>query len=173
VSAVAVTGVDLTTVLAGVMFTSPVMVASGCGGRGPELSQLCDLTEVGAFVTPSVTREGSAGAPLPRTVETPSGLLSASGLPGSGIDGFLATDLPWLLRHDIRPVVSIAGSTLGEYAELARRVGDTPGIAGIEVNLSGSHARDAVKSGHAAATSFQNFGEWSIRFRCISSWIMT
>ena len=35
-----------------------------------------------------------------------------------------------------------------------------------------NHAREASKSGHAAATSFQNFGEWSICFRCISSWIM-
>ena len=32
--------------------------------------------------------------------------------------------------------MSIAGATLGEYAELARRVGNTPGIAGIEVNLA-------------------------------------
>jgi dihydroorotate dehydrogenase (NAD+) catalytic subunit len=151
VSAVPVGGVDLTTMLAGVLFTSPVMVASGCGGRGRDLSRFCDLSEVGAFVTPSVTREGSAGAPLPRTVETPSGLLSAVGLPGRGIDGFLATDLPWLLRHDIRPVVSVAGSTLGEYAELARRVGNTPGIAGIEVNLSQGYARDAVHASRAVS----------------------
>ena len=53
--------VDLTTMLADVLFTSSVMVASGCGGTGRELSRFCDLTEVGAFVTPSVTREGSAG----------------------------------------------------------------------------------------------------------------
>ncbi len=144
-------GIDLTTMLADVMFSSPVMVASGCGGRGRELSRFCDLTEVGAFVTPSVTREGSPGAPLPRTVETPSGLLSAVGLPGHGIDGFLATDLPWLLRHDIRPVVSVAGSTLGEYAELARRVGNTPGIAGIEVNLSQGYARDPVHASRAVS----------------------
>jgi dihydroorotate dehydrogenase (NAD+) catalytic subunit len=32
--------------------------------------------------------------------------------------------------------VSIAGSSLGEYTELARRVGNTPGVAAIEVNIS-------------------------------------
>ncbi len=128
--------VDLTTMLAGAVLASPVMTASGCAGSGRELSQFCDLAELGAFVTPSVTRDGSGGRPLPRFVETPSALLSAVGLPGAGIDAFLAIDLPWLLRSDARPIVSIAGATLGEYAELARRVGNTPGIAGIEVNLA-------------------------------------
>ncbi len=143
--------VDLTTMLAGVLLSSPVMVASGCGGAGRELSRFCDLRELGAFVTPSVTRDGSPGAPLPRTVEVPSGLLSAVGLPGNGIDAFLATDLPWLIRHDVRPIVSVAGATLGEYAELARRVGNTPGIAGVEVNLAQGLARDPVQASRAVA----------------------
>jgi dihydroorotate dehydrogenase (NAD+) catalytic subunit len=69
-------------------------------------------------------------------VETASGMLNSIGLQGPGIDGFLARDLPWLLQHEARPIVSIAGSTLGEYAELARRVGHTPGVAAIEVNIS-------------------------------------
>jgi len=33
-------------------------------------------------------------------------------------------------------VVSIAGGSLGEYAELARRVGMAPGVAAVEVNIS-------------------------------------
>lgn len=143
--------VDLTTMLAGVLLSSPVMVASGCGGTGRELGQFCDLRDLGAFVTPSVTRDSGPGAPLPRTVETPSGLLSAVGLPSNGIDAFLATDLPWLLRHDIRPVVSVAGATLGEYAELARRVGNTPGIAGIEVNFARGYTHDPVQAARAVA----------------------
>jgi dihydroorotate dehydrogenase (NAD+) catalytic subunit len=143
--------VDLTTMLADVLFSSPVLVASGCGGNGRELSRFTDLREVGALVTPSVTRDGGPGAPLPRTVETPSGVLHAVGLPGTGIDAFLAADLPWLLRHDIRPIVSVAGTTLGEYAELARRVGNTPGIAGIEVNLALAYPGDPVGAGRAVS----------------------
>ena len=63
-------------------------------------------------------------------------MLNSIGLQGPGIDAFLARDLPWLLQHDARPIVSIAGSTLGEFTELARRVGNTPGVAAIEVNIS-------------------------------------
>ncbi len=36
-----------------------------------------------------------------------------------------------------------------------------------------SQARASLYPGHASATSFQNFGEWSMRFRCMSSWIST
>lgn len=136
VTASAAARVDLTTTLGGMLFAAPVMIASGCGGTGRDLSRYVDLREVGAFVTSSVTRDGGVGLPLPRTVEAASGLVSAVGLPGPGIDGFLATDLPWLLRHKIAPIVSVAGTELGDYAELARRVGNTPGIAGIEVHLA-------------------------------------
>lgn len=128
--------VDLTTTLAGLTLANPVMTASGCAGAGRELDQFFDVTELGALVTRSVTLDPSAGWPTPRMVETPSGMLSATGLQGPGLQGFLATELPWLAQRRARAVVSIAGTTLGEYGELARRVGDSPGVTAVEVNLS-------------------------------------
>jgi dihydroorotate dehydrogenase (NAD+) catalytic subunit len=63
-------------------------------------------------------------------------MLNSIGLQGPGIDAFLAVDLPWLVRRRARPIVSIAGSTLVEYAELARRAGNSPGVSAVEVNIS-------------------------------------
>jgi dihydroorotate dehydrogenase (NAD+) catalytic subunit len=83
-----------------------------------------------------------SGRATPRMVETPSGMLNSIGLQGPGIDAFLARDLPWLVRQRARPIVSIAGSTLGEYAELARRVGNAPGVTAIEVNISCPNVED-------------------------------
>ncbi len=128
--------VDLTTVLADVHLANPVMTASGCAAAGQELHQFFDVAELGAVVTKSIMRDPRSGRATPRMVETPSGMLNSIGLQGPGVDAFLARDLPWLLQHDARPIVSIAGSTLGEYAELARRVGNTPGVAAVEVNIS-------------------------------------
>lgn len=130
------TDVDLTTSLAGLTLPNPVMTASGCAGTGRELEPFLDVTELGAVVTRSVTLDPRAGWSGPRTVETPSGILSGVGLQGPGLQGFLATELPWLAQRRARVVVSIAGSTLGEYAELARRVSNSPGVTAIEVNLS-------------------------------------
>lgn len=128
--------VDLSTQLADAHLLNPVMTASGCAAAGQELNQFFDVSRLGAVVTKSIMRDPRSGRPTPRMVETPSGMINSIGLQGPGIDGFLARDLPWLIQQGARPIVSIAGSTLGEYAELARRVGNTPGVAAIEVNIS-------------------------------------
>ena len=128
--------VDLSTSLAGITLPNPLMTAAGCAATGRELDQFFDVTELGAVVTRSVTLDPRAGWPMPRMVETPSGMLSGTGLQGPGLQGFLATELPWLAQRRARTVVSIAGRTLAEYGELARRIGNSPGVTCIEVNLS-------------------------------------
>lgn len=134
--------VDLTTVLADSRLANPVMTASGCAAAGQELQQFFDVSDLGAVVTKSIMRDARSGRATPRMAETPSGMLNSIGLQGPGVNAFLARDLPWLLQHDARPIVSIAGSSLGEYAELARRVGNTPGVAAIEVNISCPNVED-------------------------------
>jgi dihydroorotate dehydrogenase (NAD+) catalytic subunit len=134
--------VDLATVLADAHLDNPVMTASGCAAAGRELHQFFDVARLGAVVTKSIMRDPRAGRATPRMVETPSGMLNSIGLQGPGIDAFLARDLPWLLQRGARPIVSIAGSSLGEYAELARRVGNTPGVAAVEVNISCPNVED-------------------------------
>ncbi|MGH3315522.1 MAG: dihydroorotate dehydrogenase [Nocardioidaceae bacterium] len=128
--------VDLTTRLADATLPNPVMTASGCAAAGRELGQFFDVTELGAVVTKSIMLDPRSGRPTPRMAETPSGMLNSIGLQGPGIDGFLARDLPWLAQQKARAVVSIAGSTLGEYSELARRVGNSPSVSAVEVNIS-------------------------------------
>lgn len=127
---------DLSTDLAGVRLPNPVMTASGCAAAGQELAQFFDVSELGAIVTKSIMRLVRSGRPTPRMVETPSGMLNSIGLQGPGIDSFLARDLPWLVQAEARPFVSIAGSTVDEFVELARRVANSPGVSALEVNIS-------------------------------------
>lgn len=134
--------VDLSTELAGLRLPDPVMTASGCAAAGRELAPFLDVAQLGAVVTKSIMREARSGRPTPRMVETSSGMLNSIGLQGPGIDSFLANDLPWLVKKGARPVVSIAGSSLGEFAELARRVGLAPGVAAIEANISCPNVED-------------------------------
>ncbi|KHL12229.1 UNVERIFIED_CONTAM: dihydroorotate oxidase [Mumia flava] len=122
--------------MCGLRMPTPVMTASGCAAAGRELDQFFDVTSIGAVVTKSIMRSPRSGRPTPRMVETPSGMLNSIGLQGPGIDAFLARDLPWLVQRGARAFVSIAGETADEYVELARRVGQAPGVAGIEVNIS-------------------------------------
>jgi dihydroorotate dehydrogenase (NAD+) catalytic subunit len=127
---------DLRTKLGNVELPNPILAASGCAGSGRELSQFIDVSRIGAIVTKSVMLAPRAGRPTPRMSETPSGMLNSIGLQGPGIDAFLQRDLPWLLSRGARAVVSIAGSTVDEYAELAGRLSDAAGVTAIEVNIS-------------------------------------
>lgn len=124
------------TLLAGLDPDRPVLVAAGCGGTGRELAAYGPLDVLGGFVTRSLTLDPRLPDLPPRVVESPSGLVHTTGLENPGLDQFLAMELPWLVQQGARVVVSIVGSSLGEYAALARRLGNAPGVAAVEVNLS-------------------------------------
>ncbi|MGH8867142.1 MAG: dihydroorotate dehydrogenase [Actinomycetes bacterium] len=128
--------VDLSTSLAGLALPNPVLTASGCAAAGRELHQFVDVATLGAVTTKSVMLDPRSGRATPRMAETPSGMLNSIGLQGPGIDAFCAEDLPWLVEHRARTVVSIAGGSVDEYAELAKRLGDTDGVDAVEVNIS-------------------------------------
>ena len=132
--------VDLrTTIGCGVELPNPLMTASGCAANGPELHRFFDITELGAFVTKSVKLDPQSGRGTPRMAETPSGMLNSIGLQGPGIDAFVRHDLPWLHEVGARVIVSIAGASAGEFAEVAQALVAAPAfaaVAAIEVNIS-------------------------------------
>lgn len=128
--------VDMTTSLAGVTLAGPTATASGCAAAGRELAAFGDIATLGAVVTKSIMLAPRAGRPTPRMAETPSGMLNSIGLQGPGVEQFVEKDLAWLRDNGATTIVSIAGGTVAEFAELARRLRDEPGIAALEVNIS-------------------------------------
>lgn len=126
--------VDLTTRIGAITLANPVMPASGT--FGPELAQVFDLDALGALVTKSVTPEPRAGNPLPRLCETEAGILNSIGIPGKGLDHFIAHSVPEWRRFKPQLVVSLSAGTNAAFAEAAARLAGTPGIAAIEANIS-------------------------------------
>jgi dihydroorotate dehydrogenase (NAD+) catalytic subunit len=134
--------VDLRARLGHAVLRNPIMTAAGCGGAGRELGRFFDVAKLGAFVTPSIAPEPRAGRPAPRLAETPSGVLNSTGLQGPGIDVFLTRDLPWLDQQGARTVVSIAGNSVEDYAEVAARLADAPGVTAVEINTACPNVED-------------------------------
>lgn len=126
--------VDLTTRIGAVTLANPVMPASGT--FGPELAQVFDLGLLGALVTKSVTPEPRSGNPLPRLCETEAGILNSIGIPGKGLDHFIAHAIPEWRRFRPPLVVSLSAGTNAAFADAAARLAETPGIAAIEANIS-------------------------------------
>jgi dihydroorotate dehydrogenase (NAD+) catalytic subunit len=73
---------------------------------------------------------------MPRIVETPSGMLNAIGLQNPGIHGFIKKYPPIWTNWRVPAIVNISAESVEDYAMMASRLDETPGIAGIEVNIS-------------------------------------
>ena len=115
---------------------TPVMVASGTFGYGPEYAELVDLNQLGALVVKGITVQPTRGNATPRTVEVASGLLNAIGLPNPGMEGFIAEYMPFLRGYDVPVIVNIWGKTVEDYIAVARRFDQVDGVAALEVNVS-------------------------------------
>ncbi len=115
---------------------NPVIAASGTFGYGEEYSGIIPLGSLGAIVTKGLSLEPRKGNSPPRLAETPSGMLNAIGLENVGLEIFLQEKLPFLRKARCPVLVNIFGSTVEEYAELAKRLSAVDGIAGLEVNIS-------------------------------------
>jgi dihydroorotate dehydrogenase (NAD+) catalytic subunit len=118
---------------------NPLMTASGCAANGRELHRFFDIARLGAFVTKTVMADARSGRGTPRMAETPSGMLNSIGLQGPGISDFARDDLAWLKSAGARVLVSIAGNTAGEYADVAAALQQSAAfdaVVGVEVNIS-------------------------------------
>jgi dihydroorotate dehydrogenase (NAD+) catalytic subunit len=128
--------VDLSVQVGALRLRNPILAASGTFGYGIEFAHLVDLNLLGGFVVKGLSREPIEGAPPPRIVETPSGMLNAIGLQNIGVRAFLAEKLP-VLRKYVTPVLAnVFGYTLEDYVEVIRALEDAEGLAGYELNIS-------------------------------------
>lgn len=115
---------------------NPVIAASGCFGYGAEYARIIDVERLGAFVSKGVTPEPRGGNPMPRIVETASGMLNAIGLQNPGIRGFIKKYPRTWETWRIPAIVNISAEAVEDYAMMAVLLDEQPGIAGIEVNVS-------------------------------------
>ena len=127
---------NLSVDLGGIRLDNPVTVASGTFGYGFEYEDFIPLDSIGAVIIKGTTLWPRAGNPSPRIRETAAGMLNAIGLENPGINVFLNEYLPRLLAKKATIIANIAGNTIEEYAQIARKIEGHEGIAGIELNIS-------------------------------------
>ena len=122
--------------LAGVKLANPLMTASGTCGYADEYADFVDLTQLGAFVTKSITREPRVGNDYPRVIETRAGMLNAIGLANVGLEVFLAEKVPLLEKLGLPVFVNVAGTTVDDYLAVAEALEDVEIVRGVELNIS-------------------------------------
>ncbi|MEE1866989.1 dihydroorotate dehydrogenase [Pseudomonas auratipiscis] len=126
--------IDLSVQVGGLRLKNPVMPASGTFAE--ELTHLLDFNQLGALVTKTITSEKRTGNPMPRVCELADGMMNAIGIPSKGADLFIDKVVPFYRGFDSPLIVSISAPTAQGFADLAARLSDVPGVAGIEANIS-------------------------------------
>ncbi len=115
---------------------NPVMTASGTFSNGLEMAKRFDIERLGAIVSKGMTLRPRKGNPLPRTVETASGMLNSIGFQNIGVGALIKQVAPVWARWDVPAIVNIMGESVEDYGRLAERLEGVPGVAALEVNIS-------------------------------------
>ena len=134
----------LQSVVSGLAFQNPVVLASGTAGYGAELDRVVDLDSLGGFVTKAVSVEPRAGAPAPRVAEFEGGMINAVGLANPGLDAVRREHLPWLASHlpQTRKIANVVGFAVDDYPAVVAGLeagladGNSPAIDAYELNVS-------------------------------------
>ncbi len=119
----------------GLKIKNPVMTASGTFGYGIE-DHLFDVEKLGAIVCKGTTLKPREGNPQPRLVESECGLLNSIGLENIGVEALVKDKAPIWANLRVPVIVNIAGESVEEYSELARRLDSVAEVSALEVNIS-------------------------------------
>ncbi|MFA6217456.1 MAG: dihydroorotate dehydrogenase [Candidatus Omnitrophota bacterium] len=137
---------SLATKIGKLCLKNPVMVCSGTFGYGEEFQDFIDLKKLGALVTKTVTLFPRSGNPMPRTCETPAGLLNSIGLENPGLDVFLRDKLGFLKKTGVPIILSVASQGgIDEFIKIVDAVDAVKEIGAIELNISCPNVKPHVE----------------------------
>jgi dihydroorotate dehydrogenase (NAD+) catalytic subunit len=120
----------------GLRLANPILVASGTFGYGIEYGDVVDVQRLGAICCKGTTLRPRVGNPTPRVTETPGGMLNSIGLQNPGVDAVIDKYAGTWSSWRVPVIVNVAGESIADFTEVARRLDGQPGIAGIELNIS-------------------------------------
>ncbi len=120
----------------GLVLPNPIMVASGTFGYGVEYGDVVDVDRLGGICCKGTTLKSRIGNPTPRVTETPGGMLNSIGLQNPGVDAVIEKYAAAWTTWKTPVLVNVAGESVHDYVEVARRLDGVPGVAGIELNIS-------------------------------------
>lgn len=138
---------DLSVNLAGLKLANPTMTCSGTCGYAFEYADFMNLSQLGAFVTKSVTLEERPGNEPYRIVETRAGMLNAIGLANVGLKRFLTEKVPLLEKMPCPVVVNVAGHSTDDYVKTVGAMNSLRCVAAVELNVSCPNVRDGLTFG--------------------------
>jgi len=119
----------------GLAVGAPLIAGSGAVGFGDAWPPGVTPAHFGAIVTTPISRTPVRGAPQPRLVELPGGFLLTTGAHNPGYRRVLREHAPNWTKLGVPVLVALAGNTPEDWPDLAARLEDQEGVAGIELSI--------------------------------------
>jgi dihydroorotate dehydrogenase (NAD+) catalytic subunit len=114
---------------------NPIIAASGTFGTGLELQRDIDLTAIGAFVTPAITRRAHGRRPAVPPRESPAGLFLAGPYPSIGLRAVLNRFASLWEGWPVPVIANIPAGDADECFEVAAALAGYAGVAAIELSF--------------------------------------
>jgi dihydroorotate dehydrogenase (NAD+) catalytic subunit len=137
---------SLRTDFAGVLFQTPLVLASGTCGFGREFSEIFDLRSLGGICSKGLTLEAKTGNDGIRIWESSAGLMNSVGLENPGLPAFIEKELPFMQTLNSRSqgpalIVNLGGHSIDDYLSAVELLnGENFDI--LELNISCPNIKD-------------------------------
>src|SRR5690625_4515544 len=122
---------------------NPIMPASGAFGS--EMESIFDFNKLGAVVPKSITKYPRGGNATPRVCEVNAGMINSIGIQSKGLEYYLNEIIPSYKDYETPLIASISADSVDEFAEMSEIIGNTPGVSGLELNISCPNLKDNGK----------------------------
>jgi dihydroorotate dehydrogenase len=134
------------------IFSPPIMNASGCLGFAPDVYGSVDISRLGAFITNPISLYPRAAAQDDRFVEYPGGFLLHTGYPNPGINSILRKYKAKWSRSPVPVIVHLLTRNTSEITKLARNLEGVEGVVGLEIGFISNASCETVAETIKAAS---------------------
>ncbi|MBC8370646.1 MAG: dihydroorotate dehydrogenase [Planctomycetes bacterium] len=135
----------LSTKLASLELSTPLMTASGTFGHDPAALSFLSDGDLGALVLKTVTPEPRHGNPAPRMAEFDGGVVNAIGLENKGLAYWQDSVAPSLEGLPMPVVANAGGHCAKDYVEVVSAFNAMNGVSAIELNLSCPNVQGGIQ----------------------------
>jgi len=128
----------LASLVAGLRFANPIVLAAGTAGFGREIDDVVDLAKIGGIATKAVSVAPRHGAKPLRVSEFAGGMINAIGLANPGLDVVRQDALPWIAERypELRVIVNVVGNSVDEFETVVTGLAAQSGVDAFELNVS-------------------------------------
>jgi dihydroorotate dehydrogenase len=134
------------------IFTPPIMNASGCLGFAPDVYGSVEISQLGAFITNPISLSPRTPAQGTRFIEYPGGFLLHTGFPNPGLTAVLRRYSRHWSRSPVPVIIHLLARATAEVTRMVRQLEGVEGVTGLEIGFTSDASSETIEGTILAAS---------------------